>query len=209
MTDRVQELVAIMQRLRQECPWDRRQTHESLRGYLLEETYELLEAIDTADQAALREELGDLLLQIVFHAHIARESHGWDLQDIALGISEKLVRRHPHVFEDHATAEDVEVNWHAMKAAEKGRTSITEGIPRELPALLRANKVEDRSAHLNLPAHSQQRAAERALADVADERALGALLYAIVAAARERGWDSEAALRQAIDRRIQEVRAVE
>lgn len=209
------ELVAVMDRLRSPggCPWDARQTHASLVEYLVEESYEAVEAIEDADSAALREELGDLLLQVVFHARIAQESEGWDVDDVAGGIVDKLVLRHPHVFGDAVaeTAEAVEATWHARKAAEKGRASVTDGIPRQLPALLLASKVLQRSA-----AHADRlgpvpRAgeAEAASAELADEAALGDLLLALVVVSRERGWDAEAALRGAVRRRVDAVRELE
>jgi XTP/dITP diphosphohydrolase len=209
--DRIADLVAIMRQLRTECPWDRRQTHQSLIEYLLEEAYEVAEAIDSDDDQALREELGDLLLQVVFHAQIASEQQAWDLGDVAEGISNKLIRRHPHVFADVdvADASEVETNWHVAKAAEKGRTSVTDGIPDALPALLRAAKVESRSAHLRLPPYVQQVWAEDVLATMDDEQSLGDALIALVAAARHRDWDAEGALRAATARRIAEIRTCE
>lgn len=126
--ERVLELVEVMDRLRSPggCPWDARQTHASLVEYLVEEAYETVEAIEDEDDAGLREELGDLLLQVVFHARIAQETdgEGWDIDDVAQGIVEKLIRRHPHVFAnvDADTAEQVEANWHALKAQEKGES---------------------------------------------------------------------------------------
>jgi XTP/dITP diphosphohydrolase len=209
--DRIADLVAIMRQLRTECPWDRRQTHQSLVEYLLEEAYEVAEAIDSNDDQALREELGDLLLQVVFHAQIASEQQAWDLGDVAEGISNKLIRRHPHVFADVdvADASEVETNWHVAKAAEKGRTSVTDGIPEALPALLRAAKVESRSAHLQLPPYAQQVWAEDVLATMDDEQSLGDALIALVAAARHRDWDAEGALRAATARRIAEIRTCE
>lgn len=207
----ITELVEVMRRLRAECPWDRRQTHQSLVEYMLEEAYEVVEAIDADDDHALREELGDLLLQIVFHAQIASEQHEWDLGDVADGISAKLIRRHPHVFADTnvTDAAEVETNWHAAKAAEKGRESVTDGIPDALPALLRAAKVESRSAHLAVPPPARDEWAEGALEGIADEQVFGDTLLALVAAARRRGWDAEGALRNATTRRIAEIRTRE
>ena len=150
----VLDLIEVMDRLRSPggCPWDARQTHESLVEYLVEEAYETVEAIEGGDDSGLREELGDLLLQVVFHARIAQErgEEGWDIDDVARGIVEKLIRRHPHVFADvdADTAEQVEANWHALKAEEKGRASVADGIPEHLPALLRASKVHSRSTSL-------------------------------------------------------------
>ena len=205
------DLVEVMDRLRRECPWDREQSHRSLAKYLLEETYEVLEAIDTGDREHLREELGDLLLQVYFHARIASEDPaGFDIDDVARGIADKLVHRHPHVFADGTaeTAEDVEANWHRLKAQEKGRASVTDGIPRALPALLLASKELQRTGEFDLPSAGMP-AAAAAMADVADEAALGDLLLALSALAREQGLDAEAALRDASRRRIAQVRAAE
>ena len=138
-----------MDRLRADCPWDREQTHRSLATYLLEETYETLEAIDTwdatGDDRDLVEELGDLLLQVVFHARVASERHpdGFDIDDVAGGICDKLVHRHPHVFAglEVADAAEVDRNWERLKAAEKQRSHVLEGVPLALPALALADKV--------------------------------------------------------------------
>lgn len=216
--DGVVELIEVMDRLRSPggCPWDARQTHRSLVEYLLEEAYETAEAIESGSREDLREELGDLLLQVVFHARIAQEDpvDPWDVDDVARGIAAKLVRRHPHVFGgdnvlggdggEVTTAEQVEAQWHDLKAREKGRASVTEGIPEALPALLRAGKVLSRSERIDVPVPSTG-----ALADIGDEEALGDLLLAVVAGARERGWDAEAALRAAVRRQVERVRAAE
>ncbi len=151
---RLLDLVAVMDRLRSPggCPWDARQTHASLVEYLIEEAYETVETIEESDRDGLREELGDLLLQVVFHARIAAEDPDdpWTIDDVADGIVAKLVARHPHVFgaATAETAEEVEANWHALKAKEKGRESVTDGIPAALPALVHAGKVLSRSAAL-------------------------------------------------------------
>ncbi|HLU74062.1 MAG TPA: MazG family protein [Nonomuraea sp.] len=134
---RVLDLVRVMDRLRVECPWDRKQTHESLVPYLLEEAYEVLETIEEGDADALREELGDLLLQVVFHARVAE---GFDLDDVAAGIVDKLVRRHPHVFGSvkAESADEVNDNWEAIKAAERasrGDESLLDGVPMGQPSL--------------------------------------------------------------------------
>jgi len=212
---RVLDLVAVMDRLRSPggCPWDARQTHQSLVEYLIEEAYETVEAIEADDDAGLREELGDLLLQVVFHARIAQErvEDPWSIDEVAEGIIAKLVRRHPHVFADGTaeTAADVEANWHAIKAQEKGRESVTDGIPSALPALLHMGKVLSRSATVDLPALSQSDVVEVALSNIATEEDFGDLLLALVAAARERGIDAEAAARGASRRLVQRVRAAE
>jgi XTP/dITP diphosphohydrolase len=211
------DLVAVMDRLRSPggCPWDARQTHESLVEYLIEEAYETVETIEGSDRDGLREELGDLLLQVVFHARIAAEDPDdpWTIDDVADGIVTKLIARHPHVFGEATaeTAEQVEANWHALKAKEKGRESVTDGIPSALPALVHAGKVISRSAALGdrLPALTAREAAEEAMSGVADEEAFGDLLVALVAIGRERGFDAESAARVAARRRIAEIRAVE
>jgi XTP/dITP diphosphohydrolase len=210
--ERLLDLVEVMDRLRADCPWDARQTHSSLVEYLVEEAYETVEAIEDGDDAGLREELGDLLLQVIFHARIAQEAtDGWDIDDVAQGITEKLVRRHPHVFADADadTAEQVEANWHALKAQEKGRDSVTEGIPEHLPALLRAAKVHSRSATVSVVEPNAMFQAREVLDGVGDEDFLGDLLFAIAALARDRGWDAEGALRQAVRRRIDIIRSAE
>lgn len=214
--DRFLDLVEVMDRLRSPggCPWDARQTHESLVEYLVEEAYETVEAIEEADRDLLREELGDLLLQIVFHARIAQEDAAdpWTIDDVAEGIIAKLIRRHPHVFADAQadTAAEVEANWHAIKAQEKGRESVTDGIPSALPALTHAGKVLSRSAAVEgLAPVAAERDASRAMAGVKDDEAYGDLLLALVAVGRERGLDAETALRKASRRRVDEIRAAE
>lgn len=214
---RLLDLVEVMDRLRSPggCPWDAGQTHESLVEYLVEEAYEAVEAIETSDEDGLREELGDVLLQVVFHARIASEAgaEGFDIDDVADGIITKLVARHPHVF-GNATADtpdQVEANWHALKAKEKGRESVTDGIPSALPALVLAGKVITRSSALGerlteLPA--TERATDVA-SSVTSEAELGDLLLALVAQARQRGWDAESAVRGATRRRIEEIRGLE
>jgi len=207
---RLLELVAVLDRLRSPggCAWDARQTHESLVEYLIEETYETVEAIETGGRAALREELGDLLLQVVFHARIATEEPDpFDIDDVAGGIVAKLISRHPHVFAGAVadTAEDVEANWHRIKAVEKGRTSVTDGVPSGLPALLLAAKIHGRAAAGGIrlqPVSSgvadAALAAWDSAAAVGDRStALGELLLALAVTAKETGVDAEAALRQA------------
>jgi XTP/dITP diphosphohydrolase len=198
---RLLDLVAVMDRLRSPggCPWDARQTHASLLPYLLEETHEVMEAVETGDRDHLREELGDLLLQVVFHARIAQEDPRapFGVDDVAAGIVAKLVRRHPHVFAGAAAADAHEVarNWEELKAAEKQRTGLYEGIPPTLPALARAAKMLDRLAG------AQGGAVEEAvLSDVAGGDELAAQLLAAVERARAADRDPEAALRAALTR---------
>ncbi|MBK8458991.1 MAG: MazG family protein [Micropruina sp.] len=141
----VARLVAVMAALRQGCPWDAEQTHLSLVHYLIEETLEVVEAIEDGSDADLIEELGDLLLQVVFHAEIAREQGRFDLELIAERIADKLVARHPYVFADAAVPSDLLGSWEKRKKAEKGRTSSLTGIPTRMSSLARANKVIGRA----------------------------------------------------------------
>ena len=201
------------------CPWDARQTHGTLVEYLIEEAYETVEAIETSDDDGLLEELGDLLLQVVFHARIAAEAgeSGWDIDDVADGIIGKLIARHPHVFGDavvggaEISADQVEANWHAQKAREKGRDSVTDGIPGALPALVYAGKVLSRTAGLAdrvPPLPAQVIAADALSGDVSAEQ-FGDLLLALVAEGRARGIDAESAARGAVRRRVLAVRRAE
>ena len=137
----LERLVAVMHRLRSGCPWDAGQTHASLVRYLVEETLEVVEAIEAGDDDHLAEELGDLLLQVVFHAEIAAETGRFDIEDVARRIADKLVARHPYVFSDAEVPEDLVGSWERAKAAEKARSSALEGIPERLSALTRAHKV--------------------------------------------------------------------
>ncbi|GAA1617280.1 nucleoside triphosphate pyrophosphohydrolase [Kribbella sancticallisti] len=212
---RLIDLVRVMDRLRRNCPWDQEQTHESLAKYLLEETYETLEAIDTGDYEHLREELGDLLLQVAFHSRIAEETaeEGFSIDDVAGGIVEKLVRRHPHVFADVAVdgVAAVEANWETIKAAEKQRTSVLEGIPLALPALALADKVLGRAAKILPPADAAASAvpATAAPTPTSDDARIGDALLELVRQARAVGVDPEQALRTATHRLADQVREAE
>lgn len=213
---RVADLVAVMDRLRRDCAWDARQTHRSLVEYLLEETHETIEAIETDDPVALREELGDLLLQVVFHSRIAQEDHDWDIDDVANGIIEKLVRRHPHVFgsesdfahlADIGTSDDETLtrNWARIKAAEKGRESAMDGIPAGLPALSWAQKTWRRADEGAVAPPAPNSPGER----LADPDDLAERLLALVVAAEAEGWDAEAVLRGRVRTLQGEVRSAE
>ncbi len=212
------ELVALeqlMATLREQCPWDRTQTHASLTRHLLEESYEVLDALleldraqaggaDRAEDAAyahVEEELGDLLFQVVFHARIAAEAGRFTLADVARGIHDKLVARHPHVFAgadyDPSSAEGT---WEEIKRAEKQRASALDGIPATLPSLLYAAKAVKRAAAVGVPVEP---------APLPDPDRLGGQLLALVAAARAAGVDAEVALRIAADRLIDEARRTE
>jgi tetrapyrrole methylase family protein/MazG family protein len=187
----VARFAELVRTLRQRCPWDREQTHESLTRHLLEETYEVLEAIESLPEGMhhLEEELGDLLFQVVFHATLAAEEGAFNLADVARGIHDKLVHRHPHVFGtvQADTAGQVMRNWEQIKQAEKGRASLMDGIPGALPSLLYAHKVQRKAASVG------QEVAP--VGDAADTDSLGELLFGVVARARQLGVDPEAALR--------------
>jgi XTP/dITP diphosphohydrolase len=195
---RLLDVVAVMDRLRSPggCPWDAEQTHQSLATYLVEETFETLAAIDADDPDALREELGDVLLQVAFHARIAEESEArpWSIDDVAGELVDKLVRRHPHVFADGPaeSASDVDQAWHELKQQEKPRRTVVDGVPMALPALALSEKLIGRSAKAGL----QLEVDEPDLPDDLDEELLGALLFGVVSAARRQGLDSESALRR-------------
>ena len=203
---RLLDLVAVMDRLRTECPWDRAQTHRSLAKYLLEETHETLEAIDTGDYEHLREELGDLLLQVYFHARVASEAEdGFTIDDVAAGIVDKLVHRHPHVFAglDVADADEVERNWDALKAQEKGRASVLDGLPPGLPALALADKVLGRAAKVGVTPTPRPSTETPAVPDLGDR------LLGLVVEARAEGRDAEQELRDAVRRLSDLVRSTE
>ena len=202
---RLLDLVTVMDQLRLHCPWDREQTHRSLATYLVEEAYETLEAIENGDTDHLREELGDLLLQVYFHARIAAESApeegGFTIDDVAAGIVDKLVSRHPHVFAGDAESGapsrgEVEASWEALKAAEKDRSSVLEGVPTALPALHLADKVVGKAAKVGV-------------APGPGGHGIGERLLTLVVEARAAGIDPEQALRDVVRRLADAVRAAE
>ena len=210
-----ERLLGIMQTLRGEpgCPWDKEQTHQSLTPYLVEETYEVLEAIEDEEPLRLKEELGDLLLQIVFHAQIARENGDFDADGVVQSLNEKMIRRHPHVFSDALVSSSAEVlrNWEEIKLREKGirrRNSLMDGIPVSLPALLQAERLQGRAAEVGFdwpdllgPLQKiQEESGELCRAweqkdpgKVREE--LGDLLFAVVNVGRRMGVNCEEALR--------------
>ena len=210
------ELVAVMDRLRSPggCPWDAEQTHESLAKHTLEEAYELVETLETADRAGMREELGDLLLQVVFNARVAQEheEEPFGLADVARDLTAKLVRRHPHVFADEEYVDDdaLTARWDAIKREEKARTSCLEGVPLAQGALSRAQKVVSRAARAGLLPGAADELRDGAVpADVDEEAAVGAALLALVRRAQAIGVDAEGALRAASRAVEAQVRAAE
>jgi len=206
---KLEELIAVLEKLRAPggCAWDREQTHESLVQYLVEETYELVDAIEAGDRDEMIEELGDVLYQVIFHSDIADEAGLFTLEDVAAHMTAKMIGRHPHVFGD-ATAEsadDVVALWDDLKKVEKPtRTSVLDGIPQSMPALGLADKLLGKAGKLGLVDVAQQ-----AAIPVEDEDQLGGLLLAIVASAKANGLDAERALRSTLRELQQEIRDFE
>lgn len=232
MTDPLRGAAETMRQVRERCVWSSRITHDDLVPYLVEESAEVVDAVETGSRADLREELGDLLWQVLFHAEIAsrHETEPFDIDDVARGLTEKMVRRHPHVFagETAETPEQVLVLWNAAKAAEKrDRTSVLDGVSHHMPTLALAQKLLAKSAAVHPPAPDtakqqsraetpvpthrlgaqlQSRGSERTIADEAE---LGEALLGLVAVARERGWDAERALRGRLRALEHDVRTAE
>ena len=190
----LQRLVEVMRRLRRECPWDAEQTHESLVGYLVEESLEVVEAIEDGSDAALVEELGDLLLQVVFHAEIAAQQGRFTIDDVARGIADKLIARHPYVFADADVPDDLLASWEQRKRAEKGRTSALDGIPDRMSALTRAGKVLARAGSHGVPVSTDASAAD-----------IGERMLALVVEANDQGIDAEQATRASVRRLEQRI----
>jgi len=203
---KVDELIAVLEKLRAPggCAWDREQTHESLVQYLIEETYELVDAIESGNRDELVEELGDVLYQVIFHADIAAEAGRFTLEDVAQHMTEKMIGRHPHVFGDTVadTADDVRANWDKLKDVEKPeRTSVLDGVPQGMPALALADKLLGKAHRVGLLDATQPGAV-----NVTSEDELGPLLLAIVASAKANGLDSERALRTSLRELQAEIR---
>jgi tetrapyrrole methylase family protein/MazG family protein len=205
VTRELARFAELVRTLREQCPWDREQTHESLSRHVLEEAYELVEAIAGGDPTHLEEELGDVLFQVVFHATLAAEDGEFTLADVATTVHDKLVRRHPHVFGevDADTAGQVSENWEAIKRAEKGRSGLLDGIPEGLPALLHAAKVQRKAASIGFDWESVVQVwpkmveEMRELRDAPSTDEMGDLLFTVVNLARHLGLDPESALRAA------------
>jgi tetrapyrrole methylase family protein/MazG family protein len=222
-----QELLNIMERLRDEkgCPWDKEQTKESLKPFILEEAYELIDAIDEGDPEKIKEELGDLLFQIVFQSQIAREGKEFEMSDVIEKIGKKMVARHPHVFGNahYKTKDEVLVNWEEQKRREgKFRASILEGVPETLPSLLRAHRLQDRAAKVGFDwikvddvlnkLDEEMKEFKKALEgkrqeEIADE--LGDIFFVLVNVSRFVGINPEDALRKTIAKFISRFRFIE
>lgn len=205
------DLLAVMAKLRspEGCPWDREQDHMTLRTHAVEEVYELMDAIEAGDDHEMAEELGDLLLQVVFHCQLARERGAFDFEQVARRITDKLIRRHPHVFGDVKVKDVAEVwaNWEQIKRAEKAgtkhaRSSALDGIPKHLPALARAEKLVKKAKKANVLTASARpsRLTRRQLAEQ---------LFTLASAAQAQGWSAEELLRAETQRRERQFRAAE
>jgi XTP/dITP diphosphohydrolase len=206
----INELIKVMARLRGPggCPWDREQTHKSIRFYLIEEAYELLDAIEAEDDHEMVEELGDLLLHVVFHCQLARERGAFDFEKVARKITEKLIRRHPHVFGETKVKDVQEVwaNWETIKKAEKhgtrhARPSALDGIPKHLPALLRAEKLMKKAKRAKLVPASKKPHAKKA--------DLSRKLFALAKTAESHGWSAEELLREEVSAVEKKLRKLE
>lgn len=208
----IRQLLSVMATLRSPkgCPWDREQDHRTLRFHAVEEVYELLDAIEAGDDHEMAEELGDLLLQVVFHCQLARERGAFDFDEVARRVTQKLIRRHPHVFgdSDAKTVEAVWTQWEQIKKAEKQgtrhhRPSALDGIPRHLPALLRAEKLVKKARKAKLLRDGKSAARRHSRSELA-----GAL-FDLAAAAQARGWSAEELLRSEARKREREWRRKE
>jgi len=208
----LQRLVEVMDQLRSPggCPWDAEQTHESLLKYLLEESYEFVDAVQSGNRVDMREELGDVLLQVYFHARIAQDDldDPFTIEDVAQSIADKLIRRHPHVFSDAAAQSTAEVvhNWEAIKRLEKGRTSALDGVAMSQPALALIEKLLYRASKFGVDVVVPEVVD---LEKPADESAVGLALLTVIAWAHANGVDAESALRKEAMRLSQQIAAIE
>jgi XTP/dITP diphosphohydrolase len=218
-----ENLVDVVRKLRVECPWDKEQTHESLRYALIEEAYEVVESIDDKNLEELRKELGDLLLHVVYHSTIAEDNGEFTLPSVIQNATDKLIRRHPHVFGNAVVSgpEEVKENWEKIKLSE-GRESIVDGVPRELPALLRAFRVQDKASKVGFDWEKKEDVWKKVKEEVSElhaeatrgnhertEDEFGDLLFAIVNYARFLHVNPEYALRRTIDKFIERFQFIE
>ena len=212
MSSELIRLRQVMDQLRSPggCPWDAEQDHLSLLKFLLEESYEFIEAVEDDDREAMQEELGDLLLQVYFHSRMAEEDKNqpFDIEDVAKGVAEKLIRRHPHVFSDTVVSSSSEVleNWEVQKAVEKGRTSAIDGVPLAQPALPLVSKLLYRASKSN---YQLPKTESIKLPDEMNQDQFGELLLSLISQAVDKGLDPEAALRGAAKTLITQIKAHE
>ena len=222
----IQRLRAIMARLREEdgCNWDRSQTHRSLIPYLVEETYEVIESIEAADNEQLKEELGDLLLQVIFHSQIAEEAGHFNIEDIAHGINEKLIKRHPHIFSEkkNLNPKEVRSQWEQIKVDSKEKNSVLEGVPLSMPALLQAYRVGEKAAGVGFDWKVPEDVFDKIREELEEfeqefdagdksrmSYEMGDLIFALVNLSRKVGVDPERALRQTVQRFIKRFSYIE
>ena len=221
--DKFQNLYDIMIRLRKECPWDREQTHDSIKGATLEETYEVLEAIDLKDYEELKAELGDLMLHIVFHSVIADENKNFNIDDVIDSISDKLIRRHPHVFGDTKVKDTKEIlkNWEEIKLSE-GRDSVLEGVPKNLPSLARAYRLQEKASKVGFDWEKKEDVWKKVIEEIEEmheqerdgtfeefEKEMGDVFFALTNYARFLGVNPENALRRTNEKFISRFSYVE
>lgn len=221
--EKFQELAAIMDRLRKECPWDKEQTHDSIKGATIEETYELIEAIDHKDYDEMKSELGDLLLHVLFHSVIAKENNLFDINDVIDGIKNKLIRRHPHVFGNVSVngTEEILKNWEEIKLAE-GRDSILEGVPKNLPSLARAYRLQEKASKVGFDWENKNDVWKKVIEEIEEmhdmektgnkvklEEELGDVFFALTNYARFLGINPENALRRTNDKFISRFNYIE
>ncbi|NMB81287.1 MAG: nucleoside triphosphate pyrophosphohydrolase [Ignavibacteria bacterium] len=218
-----QELSDIMLRLRKECPWDKEQTHDSIKGATIEETYELIEAIDLKDYDEMKTELGDLLLHILFHSVIAEENNKFNINDVIDSIKEKLIRRHPHIFADVKVngTEEILKNWEEIKLAE-GRESVLEGVPKNLPGLARAYRLQEKASKVGFDWENKSDVWKKVIEEIEEmhemeksgdliklEEELGDVFFAMTNYARFLGINPENALRVTNEKFISRFQYVE
>lgn len=207
--NRFDQLVKIVKILRKECPWDRKQTHESIKDNLIEEAYEAVDAIDQNDFDELKKELGDLMLHVVFHANMASETDYFEIEDVIYTIQDKLIRRHPHVFGEVEVKDEQEVarNWESIKLSE-GKESVLDGIPRHLPALIRAQRMQEKAANVGFDWPDSEQVIEKIEEEVEElqqslktgerneqKSEFGDLLFSLVNISRFYNMDAEDCLR--------------
>ncbi len=214
-----EDLLKVMEELRKKCPWDREQTHESLKKYLIEEAYEVIDAIDSKDDRKLKEELGDLLLQPIFHCQIAKERGAFTVDDVIDNLVRKLIERHPHVFGNEDPSKAL-ANWEKRKFKE--RKSVLEGIPKHLPALMRSQKLQDRASQVGFDFREISEVFEKIQEELEEfkeslskgdkenlKHEIGDILTAVVELARFVGVDAEEALQEANERFIRRFTYIE
>jgi tetrapyrrole methylase family protein / MazG family protein len=223
LEDKFKEFVGIVKRLRKECPWDKEQTHDSIKSNTLEEAYEVVEAIDNKDYEELKKELGDLFLHILFHAQIAEENNNFTLSDVIDSINEKLIRRHPHVFGETTVtgADHVKTNWEAIKLTE-GRSSVLEGVPINMPSLYRAFRLQEKASKVGFDWEKKEDVWKKVIEEIEEmhlsereetqeelEKEIGDVFFAMVNYSRFLKINPEDALRSANEKFIKRFSFVE